>query len=326
LAICPALDAAVPTFLQENLLMTALAPDRFKQSLVEGLLAFPLTDFDAEDRFNESAFSDRIQWMDRNGAAALFVAGGAGEFFSLDMEEYRAVLRTAVASGCRKPVVAAAGYGTRMARSFAIESEKLGADGLLLLPPYLTGGSQQGLFEHIRSVCDSTGLGVIIYNRANCSLKSETLMRLLDVCPNLIGFKDGIGDIEEMIKITAQVGDRAIVINGMPTAEIYARAYAGMGIRTYTSAIYNFVPKSAMAFHRAVLAGDSETIHAFTRDFLAPYGKIRGRQPGYAVSIVKAGVDVVGRSAGPVRPPLSPLTKQEQAELAALIEALGQQD
>lgn len=306
--------------------MTALAPDRLKQALVAGLLAFPLTDFDEQDRFHETAFVDRLRWMDGNGAAAMFVAGGAGEFFSLDMDEYRAILRTAIAAGCKTPVIAAAGYGTKMARAFAIESEKLGASGVLLLPPYLTGASQEGLFNHIRSVCDSTGLGVIVYNRANCRINADTLMRLLDACPNLIAFKDGIGDIEEMLKIVAQVGDRALIINGMPTAEIYARAYAGMGITSYTSAIYNFVPKSAMAFHRAVLAGDGDTINAFTRSFLAPYGKIRGRQPGYAVSIVKAGVDVIGRSAGTVRPPLSSLTQQECEELAALIEAVGPQD
>lgn len=306
--------------------MTAMAPDRLKQALGAGLLAFPLTDFDEHDRFNEAAFADRLRWMDGNGAAAMFVAGGAGEFFSLDMDEYSAILRTSVATGCKTPIIAAAGYGTKMARRFAVESEKLGASGVLLLPPYLTGASQEGLFNHVRSVCDSTGLGVIVYNRANCRINADTLMRLLDACPNLIAFKDGIGDIEEMLKIVAQIGDRATVINGMPTAEIYARAYAGMGINSYTSAIYNFVPKSAMAFHRAVLAGDSEIINTFTRDFLAPYGKIRGRQPGYAVSIVKAGVDVVGRSAGPVRPPLSSLTPQEREELATLIEALGPQD
>lgn len=306
--------------------MTALAPDRLKEALVAGLLAFPITDFDEQDRFNESAFVDRLHWMDSNGASAMFVAGGAGEFFSLDMDEFNTIVRTSVTAQCRTPVIAAAGYGTKMARTFAIESEKLGASGVLLLPPYLTGGSQEGLFNHIRSVCDSTGLGVIIYNRANCRLTADTLMRLLDACPNLIAFKDGIGDIEEMLKITARVGDRATIINGMPTAEIYARAYFGMGINSYTSAIYNFVPKSAKAFHNAMMAGDSETINAFTRDFLAPYGKIRGRQPGYAVSIVKAGVDVIGRSAGPVRPPLSSLTVQEREELAALIDALGPQD
>jgi 5-dehydro-4-deoxyglucarate dehydratase len=306
--------------------MMAMAPDRLKQALVGGLLAFPLTDFDEQDRFNETAFADRLRWMDGNGAAAMFVAGGAGEFFSLDMDEYSEILRTSVATGCRTPVIAAAGYGTKMARTFAIESERLGASGLLLLPPYLTGASQEGLFNHVRGICDSTGLGVIVYNRANCRLSADTLMRLLDACPNLIAFKDGIGDIEEMLKITASVGDRAIVINGMPTAEIYARAYFGMGISSYTSAIYNFVPRSAMAFHRAVLANDGETINAFTRTFLSSYGKIRSRQPGYAVSIVKAGVDIVGRSAGPVRPPLSSLTREERDELAALIETLGPQD
>ncbi len=306
--------------------MAATAPEKLKQALASGLLSFPLTDFDEADRFDENAYAERLRWLDSYGAAAMVAAGGAGEFFSLTVEEYRSVIRTAVASGSRVPVIAASGYGTQMAVDFAREAEKLGADGLLLLPPYLTEASQEGLAHHIRTVCNQTGLGVIIYNRANCRLQADTLMRLLDECPNLIGFKDGIGDIEETQKITARVGDRAILINGLPTAEIYAQAYKGMRIDTYTSAIFNFVPKSAIAFHRAVLADDHETIAEFTRTFLAPYGRIRARQPGYAVSIVKAGADLVGRSAGRVRPPLTPLTKAEYDELAALIELLGPQD
>src|SRR5690606_4061976 len=114
----PAHSAAVPAAIQEKRPMTAMAPEKLKQALVSGLMAFPLTDFDEQDRFNEAAFADRLRWMDGNGAAAMFVAGGAGEFFSLDMDEYKAILRTSIATGCKTPVIAASGYGTRMARGF----------------------------------------------------------------------------------------------------------------------------------------------------------------------------------------------------------------
>lgn len=301
-------------------------PDALRHHLGEGVLSFPLTDFDSADEFDARSFTRRLDWLSGYGAKALFAAGGAGEFFSLTADEYRAVVRTAVGfSGGTVPVIAASGYGTRMAIEFAQEAERLGADGILLLPPYLTEASADGLREHIAAVCRATRLGVIVYNRANVRIRAEALPELLDACPNLIGFKDGVGEIEEVMKIRAMVGDRVAMINGMPTAEVYAPAYFGLGVPVYSSAILNFIPKSAMAFQRAVADGDRAAVDRFTRDFLAPYGRLRARQPGYAVSIVKAGADIVGRSAGRVRPPLAPLTTEECAALAALIERQGPQ-
>jgi 5-dehydro-4-deoxyglucarate dehydratase len=90
--------------------------------------------------------------------------------------------------------------------------------------------------------------------------------------------------------------------------------------------VFNFAPRSATAFYGAVLGDDLETYDAFVTNFLLPYLKIRGRQPGYAVSIVKAGAEIVGRSAGKVRPPLSDLTPQEYEELSSLIARLGPQE
>ena len=133
------------------------------------------------------------------------------------------------------------------------------------------------------------------------------------------------GDIEEMSKIVARIDDRLLCINGMPTAEVYALAYKGLGITTYTSAIFNFIPKSAMAFHKAVIESDTAFTSRFMQEFFAPYGVIRSHQPGYAVSIVKAGADIVGRSAGKVRPPLSDLTREEHEALGALIALAGPQ-
>ena len=306
---------------------TAVTPEELKTRLAAGLLSFPLTDFDAVDEFDAASYRRRIEWLAAYGAGAMFAAGGAGEFFSLTEREYVAVTAAAVSAAAGAvPVIAATGYGTRMAVEFARRAEELGADGLLLLPPYLTEASQEGIAAHVEAVCAATRLGVIVYNRANCRIKAEVLVRIAEACPNLVGFKDGVGDLEEILKVKALVGDRLLSINGMPTAEIYAQAYKGMGIPTYSSAIFNFVPRTAIAFHAWIQADDREAVARFTRDFLAPYGRLRARQPGYAVSVIKAGADIVGRSAGRVRPPLSTLTPAEYGELAELIAALGPQD
>ena len=95
------------------------------------------------------------------------------------------------------------------------------------------------------------------------------------------------------------------MLNGMPTAETYARPFRALGMATYSSAIFNFVPRTALDFHRAVHAGDDAAIDRLMNDFIEPYIRIRKKQPGYAVSIVKAGADIVGRGAGKVRPPLA---------------------
>lgn len=305
----------------------AITPEQLKAAVLRGMLAFPLTDFDAAGEFDAAASVRRLQWLTSYGPSALFMAGGAGEFFSLTPAEFAQVIDIAVQTcGGRVPVIAAAGYGTRAAIEYARESERRGADGLLLLPPYLTEGSQDGLRAHIAAVCKATRLGVIVYNRANCRLAGDTVMRLAEECPNLVGFKDGVGDIEQLTAIRSTLGDRLAFLNGMPTAETYARSYRGIGIPAYSSAVFNFIPRTALAFHRAVNTADEAAVDRLLRDFFVPYVRIRSRQAGYAVSIVKAGVAIVGRSAGAVRPPLSDLTATEQSDLRQLIERMGPQD
>ena len=303
---------------------TVLAPQDLKARLACGLLGFPLTDFDVDGNFAAQPFGERVRDLSDQGCAALFIAGGAGEFFSLTREEYGAVLETAVAARRDNlPLLGAAGGGTRDAMAHAQMAERAGADGILLLPPYLTEVSQEGLCAHVTDVCRSTGLGVILYSRANGRIAPATLMRLVEDCPNLIALKDGIGAFEDLWTMRTALDGRIAFLNGMPTAEVYAPAYSAMGVPTYSSAVYNFAPRAAMAFFNAVQRRDAAKIDSMMRAFFVPYGRLRNRQPGYAVSIVKAGVALVGHPAGGVRPPLSNLTAAEQSELAVLIEALN---
>ncbi|QJE01923.1 5-dehydro-4-deoxyglucarate dehydratase [Massilia forsythiae] len=301
-------------------------PQELKQVLSSGLLSFPITDFDAEGNFRPSTYAERLEWLAPYGATALFAAGGTGEFFSLTREEYSDVIKTAVDTCAGKvPILAGTGGPTRTAIQYAQEAERLGAKGLLLLPHYLTEAGQEGLMAHVEAVCKSVSIGVVVYNRAQCRLNADSLQKLADRCPNLIGFKDGLGDIELMMQIWRRMGDRFSYLGGLPTAEVYAAAYKALGTPVYSSAVFNFMPKLAMDFYQAVAGDDHDAQNRMLDEFFLPYLEIRNRKPGYAVSIVKAGARLVGHDGGPVRPPLTDLTEQECDMLHKLILTQGPQ-
>jgi 5-dehydro-4-deoxyglucarate dehydratase len=134
-----------------------------------------------------------------------------------------------------------------------------------------------------------------------------------------VGFKDGYGDIELMTRIYARMGDRLTYIGGLPTAETFALPYLELGVTTYSSAIFNFLPEFAQNFYAAVRRRDHAEVFKQLRDFVLPYIDIRNRHKGYAVSIVKAGMRAVGRPAGPVRSPLTDLEASEMDALKKLI-------
>jgi 5-dehydro-4-deoxyglucarate dehydratase len=123
-----------------------------------------------------------------------------------------------------------------------------------------------------------------------------------------------------MMRIYSRMGDRLTYVGGLPTAETFALPYLEMGVTTYSSAIFNFMPEWAVRFYRAVRERDHAFVLREIDSFVRPYIAIRNRQRGYAVSIVKAGLTAIGRSAGSVRPPLTDLSPSDLADLAALID------
>jgi len=300
--------------------MSRMTPSEMARQIGGGLLSFPVTHFDAQHQFVEGAYREHCAWMLQHELAGLFAAGGTGEFFSLTPPEVAKVVKAAVEETAgRIPVVAGCGYGTAIAVDLAKAAHAAGADGLLLLPPYLMNSTQEGLAAHVEAVCKATPLGVIVYNRDNAILTEDTLERLCDRNPNLVGFKDGVGDIELMMRVYARMGDRLTYVGGLPTAETFALPYLEMGVTTYSSAIFNFMPEWALRFYKSVRAQDRAAVMAGLRDFVLPYIALRNRGRGYAVSIVKAGMKVIGRDAGPVRTPLTDLSPVELAELEVLI-------
>jgi 5-dehydro-4-deoxyglucarate dehydratase len=301
--------------------LPSLTPPELAEVLARGLLSFPVTHFTPDLEFDEPGYREHLEWLSGYPVAALFAAGGTGEGFSLSIQETDRVIRTAVSQvGSHVPVLAPATGSTVSAIHQARLAEEAGADGLLLMPPYLTEASQAGLVEHVSAVCRSTSLGVVVYSRANAMLADEAVEQACDRNPNLIGFKDGVGNIEQMTRTYARLGDRLVYVGGLPTAEVFALPLLQLGVTTYSSAIFNFVPQFALDFYAAVRQNNIKEVYRMLNEFVIPYTRLRDRTKGYAVSIVKGGLTAIGRSAGPVRPPLSNLSEAELTELAGLID------
>lgn len=302
--------------------MAHYSPQDLAKKLASGLLSFPVTAFTADLEFDETTYRKHIEWQSSHDVAGLFAAGGTGEGFSLMPDEAARVVKAAVeAARPGVPVLGSASGCTRQAVQNARDAEAAGAEGILVLPPYLTSCGQEGLYRHAAAICEATKTGIIIYNRANAIYSAETVERLADKFPHFIGFKDATGDIEHLAQVVVRNGDRLFYLGGLPTAETYALPLLQMGMSTYSSAMFNFVPEFALAFYQDVRRQDQAAIFAKLKAFVLPYLEIRKLGAGYGVSIIKAGLRAVGRDCGPVRPPLSDLLPQEQESLQALIRA-----
>lgn len=292
---------------------------------LDGLLFFPVTAYGPDGELDLDTFRAHVREGIEAGAAAVFACCGTGEFHALTPEEFRACVAAAVeVSAGRVPVVAGAGYGTALAVQFARLAQDAGADGLLAMPPYLVVPDQAGLLRHYSGLAAGTALDIIVYQRDNAVFDPGTVVELARI-PNIIGLKDGLGDLDLMQRIVSAVRTDLperdfLYFNGLPTAELTGLAYRGIGVLLYSSAVFCFAPEIALAFHKALNTGDDTTVNRLIDGFYRPLVALRNQGRGYAVSLVKAGVRLRGLDVGEVRSPLVEPSPAHVKELAELIE------
>ncbi|MEU6475869.1 5-dehydro-4-deoxyglucarate dehydratase [Streptomyces sp. NPDC047017] len=300
------------------------APLADRLSIPSGPLFFPVTAYGPDGALDLDAYRAHVRAGVAAGAAAVFACCGTGEFHALTPEESETCVRAAVeATAGRVPVVAGTGYGTALAVRYARLAAAAGADGLLVMPPYLVAAGQEGLLRHYREVAAATALPAIVYQRDNAVLTPRTAVALART-DGIIGLKDGLGDLDLMQRVVSAVRTEApggfLYFNGLPTAEQTQLAYRGIGVTLYSSAVFCFAPEIALAFHRALHEGDDTTAHRLLDGFYRPFVELRAEGAGYAVSLVKAGVRARGLDVGPVRPPLHEPAQEHVERLVRLIE------
>ncbi|TAM23617.1 MAG: 5-dehydro-4-deoxyglucarate dehydratase [Rhodanobacter sp.] len=293
---------------------------------LSGVLFFPVTPFHANGEVNLDALAEHIQNGVAHKPGAVFVACGTGEFHALEVGEFETVVRAAVeATAGHVPVFAGCGGSLAQARQFAAAAQRAGADGLLLLPPYLVSCPPEGVVAYVEQVAASSSLPLIVYQRNNAVFTPETAVKVASL-PNVIGFKDGVGRLDDMQRIVLAVrkaiGDKPFqFFNGMPTAEMAQQAYRAIGVPLYSSAVFCFAPEVALAFYSALERNDVARTEALLRDFYTPLVELRNKVPGYAVSLIKTATRLNGIASGPVRAPFVEPTPEHVAELERIIAA-----
>ncbi|MFI8951334.1 5-dehydro-4-deoxyglucarate dehydratase [Streptomyces sp. NPDC053750] len=301
------------------------APLAARLTVPSGPLFFPVTAYAPGGEVDLAVFRAHVRRGVEAGAAAVFACCGTGEFHALTPEEFQACVRAAVEETAgRVPVVAGAGYGTALAVHYARLAEEAGADGLLAMPPYLVVPGQEGLLRHYREVAAATSLPVIVYQRDNAVFTPRSVVELART-DGIVGLKDGLGDLDLMQRIVSAVrtevpGGDFLYFNGLPTAEQTQLAYGALGVTLYSSAVFCFAPEIALAFHRALRAGDESVVHRLLDGFYRPFVELRAQGRGYAVALVKAGVRLRGLDVGEVRPPLQEPAEDHVKQLAEVIE------
>ncbi|PZF85291.1 5-dehydro-4-deoxyglucarate dehydratase [Jiangella anatolica] len=291
---------------------------------LDGVLFFPVTPFDASGAVDPDLLATHVKSGLAHGPGAVFAACGTGEFHALDLDEYETVVAAAVgAVGGAVPVFGGAGGAFSHAIACARRAAAAGADGLLVLPPYLVTGPEAGTVAYVEAVAAATDLPLVLYQRGGMRFSPQAVVRLARL-PTVVGLKDGLGDLDLMQRIVlavrTEIGEDFMFFNGLPTAEQTQAAYQAIGVPLYSSAVFCFAPELSVAFHHAVTSGDEQRRTHLLGAFFRPLVELRDSVPGYAVSLVKAGVRLRGLDVGGVRPPLVDPSAAHLQRIRELIE------
>lgn len=291
---------------------------------LQGVLFFPVTPFDADDRIERDLLVGHIAEGFAQGAGAAFVACGTGEYHALSLDEYRTAVQAGVeAAGGTGIVLAGVGGPLGHARDCVRIAEEAGVEGLLVLPPYLVRGPQDGVAAYIEAIAASTSLPIIAYHRGTAQFSEATVQRLLQL-PTLAGIKDGVGDVALMQQfvLAARRAGRADVqfFNGLLTAEASQAAYRAVGVPLYSSAVFAMAPRIANAFYTAYRAEDAAEQARLLDGFYTPLVRLRDQTPGFAVSLIKTGLRLRGLDVGSVRPPLVDPNPEQTEQLRRILE------
>lgn len=264
------------------------------------------------------AYENLIEWQIENGTDGLVPCGTTGESPTLSHDEHHAVVERCIkVTNGRVPVIAGTGSNsTREAVSLTIEAQKAGATAALVVTPYYNKPSQEGLYQHYKTLHDSTNIPIIIYNipgRSVIDMSIDTMSRLAEL-PRIVGVKDATGDLARPLNLKNRLGDDFCQLSGNDDTAAAFLAQGGHGCISVTS---NVAPALCAKMHDAWQAGNMKAM-AEARDLLAPLHKALFCETSPAP--VKYAASVLGFGSDEVRLPLVPASK---AARAAVDEAMA---
>jgi 4-hydroxy-tetrahydrodipicolinate synthase len=254
----------------------------------------------------------------RDGVHGLIVMGTVGENNSLEPDEKRDVLRAAVESvGKRVPVIVGVSeMDAKRAIAFARDAEKIGADGLMLLPAMVYVPTEDELVAHFKAVAKETSLPIMLYNNPpayRVSVGIEAIKQLADI-PNIVCLKESAPDTRRFTDLYNAVGDKIMLFAGLDDVALEGLV---LGAKGWVSGLTNAFPKESLALYDAIVAGDMKTALAIYRWFM-PLLHLDAEHD--LVQSIKLAEQIMGRGSERVRPPRYVLTGARREEVTKLVE------
>ena len=287
-----------------------------------GVIGFPVTPFDDQDRLDEAALRENIEYLLESDLAALTFCGSNGELQSVTLEEYRRIAAIAgeMVAG-RKGLIFGAGQTLPIAREQVKIAREAGADAVIVMAPYSNDINEPGLAEYYRRVAKAGELPAFLYQTKWSGVLALSLLDRLTDVEELCMVKDENGNLSHYLNVRQRFGDRFYWVNGM--AEPFVPSYWNLGVETYTSGLACFMAEKTIEVGELARAGDFAGVNRLLDEVVTPLYEIRNRRPGYKCSMIKTAMDVCGLRGGRVRPPLIELAEEDRRDLEALLERVG---
>ncbi len=207
---------------------------------------------------DEAAFRKLIEWHIAEGTHGVVPVGTTGESPTLSHDEHKRVVEIAIETVAgRIPVIAGTGSNsTAEAVDFTKHAEQAGADAALVVVPYYNKPTQDGLYQHFKTIAQSVELPIFVYNvpgRSVANISVETLARLSKDCANIVGVKDATADLTRPSKQRLASGPEFIQLSGEDGTALGFNAHGGVGCISVTA---NVAPRACAEFQEATLRGD----------------------------------------------------------------------
>jgi 4-hydroxy-tetrahydrodipicolinate synthase len=272
-------------------------------------------------QLDEKAYRELIEFQIKGGIHGIVPCGTTGESPTLSHAEHKRVVETCIDQVKKRvPVIAGTGSNnTAEAIELTKHAEAAGADYALMITPYYNKPTQEGLYQHYKTVTSQTKIPIVVYNvpgRTSLNLLPETMARLATL-PNIVGLKDATGDLKQGAKTLELCGDKITVLSGDDFTTFPLLCVGGMGV---ISVVSNVVPGDMAGMCNAFFKGDlaeARRLHFKMWPLVEAMFFETNPVP------VKAAVKMMGKITGEVRQPLCPLAAANEEKLRQVMQKYG---
>lgn len=289
---------------------------------LRGSMAPVVTPFNEDESLDLETFKSLINWQIENGSHGISVTGTSGEPSSLTVEERLLVMETAKkAVAGRVPFVPGTGsVNHNEALKLTKAAQEIGADAALVIVPYYNRPNQQALYNHFKTIADSVDIPIILYNipgRTAVNLEVETIARLAEDCPNIIGIKESNKDFEHVNRVLLKAGRNFNLYSGI---ELLCYPMLSIGGAGHISATSNVAPKQVAEIYNAWIEGDvkrAQDMHFEMMELNDVLFKDTNPAPA------KAALGMMGKIKPVLRKPMALPSEELQKEIRQVLKNYG---